>query len=218
MHNRQILAMGYALTGIAGWVDAQGFLALQGVFVSFMSGNTTLLGLAVTPGNASQAGQIALVIVLFLGGGFAGAFVSGLAGRWAMPAVLASVAAVLAVAIALSATGSTLAGAVILALAMGIQNAAAGAVGPVKSGATYVTGTLVSAGQELGRIAGGGGSGRIFAEHMSLWLALLVGVAAGAVAHTQAGLWSLLGPAAAATALAACTAAPLLRSFNTEGS
>ena len=52
------------MTAIAGWVDAQGFLALQGIFVSFMSGNTTLLGIALAPGNWGQAGSVGLVIGL----------------------------------------------------------------------------------------------------------------------------------------------------------
>jgi len=33
----------YAVAGLAGFVDITGFLQLNGYFVSFMTGNTTLL-------------------------------------------------------------------------------------------------------------------------------------------------------------------------------
>lgn len=203
MDGRRLVVTGYLLTGIAGWVDAQGFLALKGVFVSFMSGNTTLLGLALAPGNWTQAGPIAVVIGLFLAGGFVGAFMSEVAGRWSMPAVLLAEAIILALALALSAGGGWVwAGAALLALAMGVQNAAAASAGPVKAGATYVTGTLVSAGQALGRLARGTGSASVFVDQISLWLALLVGVTAGALAHGYVGLPALAVPCAAAAMLA----------------
>jgi uncharacterized membrane protein YoaK (UPF0700 family) len=203
MIDRRVLETGFLLTAIAGWVDAQGFLLLNGVFVSFMSGNTTLLGLAIAPGHWGQAGPIAVVIALFLVGGFAGAFLAGASQRWAMPVVLATVAATLAVALVLSVSGGpdTVA-AFVLALAMGTQNTAAVAAGSVKAGATYVTGTLVSAGHELGKIAAGSGSVRVFVGHMSLWLALLAGVIAGAAGHAFAGPAALAVPCAAAAGLA----------------
>jgi uncharacterized membrane protein YoaK (UPF0700 family) len=212
------VATGFLLTGIAGWVDAQGFLALNGVFVSFMTGNTTLLGLAVAPGNWSQAAPIALVIGLFLAGGFCGAFLSGAAGKWAIPIVLASTAVLLAVAVALAAGGGlTNAGAVLLAFAMGVQNAAAANVGAVRMGATYVTGTLVNAGQELGKVARGTGSLAVFGENMAAWLALLVGVIAGAMAHAYFGIVALAGPCVLTAGLAVLAAVAAARSTDAGG-
>ena len=38
------LLIGLCLTAVAGWVDAIGFLRLGGLYTSFMSGNTTHLG------------------------------------------------------------------------------------------------------------------------------------------------------------------------------
>jgi uncharacterized membrane protein YoaK (UPF0700 family) len=207
LDSRNLIAAGYLLTAIAGWLDAQGFLALHGVFVSFMSGNTTLLGVALAQGNWTQAGPVALVIGLFLAGGFLGAFLAGSSGRWSMPAVLAVETAILAAALVLSeGFGMATAAAVVLALAMGVQNSAAAAVGSVKAGATYVTGTLVSAGHELGKIATGSGSASVFAGHMSLWAALLFGVVLGALADGWFGLAALIVPLALTLALAAGSA------------
>jgi len=39
--------LGLVLTAMAGWVDAIGFLRLGGFYPSFMSGNTTQLGIAL---------------------------------------------------------------------------------------------------------------------------------------------------------------------------
>lgn len=208
MDNRQIIATGYLLTVIAGWVDAQGFLALNGIFVSFMTGNTTLLGVALAPGDFARAGPIALVIGLFVFGAFSGAFVHGAAGGRGMAAVLGVTAVALAVALALTiAEGLTTAGAVLLAFAMGVQNAAAVSAGPVRTGATYVTGTLVSAGQELGKLARGTGSFAVFGETVASWIALLAGVVLGASAHVSFGVAGLIVPCLAVAGLAVRSAA-----------
>ena len=59
-------ALAYVLAGIAGYVDAMGFRHLGGVFVSFMSGNTTRLGVDIAMGDWDKAGQVASIIVLFV--------------------------------------------------------------------------------------------------------------------------------------------------------
>ena len=56
---------------IAGYVDAYGLIAL-GVYVSFMSGNTTQTGSLTGQGNVVAALPSALAIVFFLFGSFAG--------------------------------------------------------------------------------------------------------------------------------------------------
>lgn len=208
MDNRQLIAAGYVLTAIAGWVDAQGFLALQGIFVSYMSGNTTLLGVAIAQGHWGRAGPVALVVGLFFAGCFAGAFLAASTGRRSMAVVAAVEAGALAIALVFSAgLGFPQTAAMLLAFAMGAQNAAATAIGPVRSGVTYVTGALFSAGQELGRMATGTGSGAVFAGHVSSWAALLVGVIAGAWADARIGLLALSVPCAVLLALSAYSAA-----------
>ena len=56
---------------IAGYVDAYGVIAL-GVYVSFMSGNTTQTGSLTGQGKVAAALPSALAIVFFLIGSFAG--------------------------------------------------------------------------------------------------------------------------------------------------
>jgi uncharacterized membrane protein YoaK (UPF0700 family) len=79
-----------ALAGMAGFVDAAGYLSAGGYFVSFMSGNTTRLGVAL--GTGAGAALPALLIAGFVAGVTAGALVALRAGPWRKPAVLALVA------------------------------------------------------------------------------------------------------------------------------
>ena len=65
------------LAGLAGYVDSLGFLHLGGVFVSFMSGNTTRLAVNLAEGRWLAAGAVAGVLLLFVLGAMLGALVAG---------------------------------------------------------------------------------------------------------------------------------------------
>src|SRR4029077_4997805 len=57
--------IGLALTAMAGCVDAIGYLRLGGLFPSFMSGNTTQLGISLA--DASRTAALpAMLIALFV--------------------------------------------------------------------------------------------------------------------------------------------------------
>jgi uncharacterized membrane protein YoaK (UPF0700 family) len=183
----------YALTLIAGWVDAVGYLSLKGFFVSFMSGNTTQLGLNVGAGDVSGIATAAILISSFIAGGFLGAVISA-AGKSRDAIILAVEGLFILGAVAIAhRIGAGIVFAALLALSMGLQNAAA-ASGPVSAGLTYVTGTLVKVGQELGKLAVGLGSVGIFLGNLASWIALLIGVVLGASAHEVAGTMALLIP------------------------
>ena len=64
-------AVGLMLTAMAGWVDAVGYLQLGGVFPSFMSGNTTQLGIALAGAGAQPLLLSALMVILFVAGAIA---------------------------------------------------------------------------------------------------------------------------------------------------
>lgn len=66
---QRLLAIG--LASLAGFVDALGFLELGGVFVSFMSGNSTGLAVDVSQayrGAPSVAGLIAAIVIGVMAG------------------------------------------------------------------------------------------------------------------------------------------------------
>ncbi len=64
-------------TGIAGWVDALGYLGLGHVFTSFMSGNVVFLGLALAQGDVGLLVRSVAALVTFLVGAALGAWIVG---------------------------------------------------------------------------------------------------------------------------------------------
>jgi len=193
----RLLAAG--LSALAGFVDATGFLALGGFFVSFMSGNTTRLavGLADAPAAAALA---AWLIALFVLGVVLGTLARRRARRHRAAMVLWLVAGLLALAAALGLAGRAELAAGALVLAMGAENAVFERDGEVHIGLTYMTGTLVKLGQHLAAaLAGGAPWG--WAPYLLLWLGLAAGAVAGALAWPHLGLgnlWIAAGVAAAA--------------------
>ena len=139
-----------ALATIAGFIDAYGMIT-YGVFVSFMSGNTTQTGYHITEGKLGAAALSALAILFFVVGSFAGTLIVQFAGPLARRAVFGAVAAALALIIGFSRLGLMSGGAAIAAIsfAMGIMNSALSHVGAQSVSLTFVTGTLSRVGSHL---------------------------------------------------------------------
>lgn len=178
LNDRQRRTFAMALAAMAGFVDSVGFLSAQAYFVSFMSGNTTRLGVAI--GTAPHDAIFpALLIGGFIAGVTGGALVSERAGSMRKPAVLALVTALLVIgALARGAGIGTLMMAA-LVLAMGALNNTFQRDGEVTVGLTYMTGALVKLGIGLARRITGKGDGR-WASWAQLWLGLLGGAVLGA--------------------------------------
>lgn len=177
------------LSALAGFVDAVGFLSANGYFVSFMSGNTTRLGVALGT-NPAKALVPALLIGGFICGVSAGALASLRAGRWRKPAVLALVAALLLAGAGARAAGSERAMLFALVLAMGAINNTFQRGGEVTVGLTYMTGALVRLGQGfalwlLGKAEPG------WTAWGALWGGLLCGAVLGAFLQNRLPLGCL---------------------------
>ena len=199
----RLLAIG--LAALAGFVDALGFLSMGGLFVSFMSGNSTRMAVGVTsavPGSLAAGALIAG----FVGGVMAGEAVGRLAGRWRKQAVLAF----LMLELLAAGTATLLQGAMLapllMAFAMGSANAVFQREGEVSVGVTYMTGTLVKFGQHLAA-ALAGGPRFAWASYLLLWLGLVAGAVAGSAAFPVLGLGALWIAVAAAAVLLAGAAA-----------
>jgi uncharacterized membrane protein YoaK (UPF0700 family) len=146
--NAELLAAALAL--IAGFIDAYGMIT-YGVYVSFMSGNTTQTGYQAAEGAFGPASLSALAILLFVVGSFAGTLLVEFAGRYARRVLYCVVAVALAVIIGLTQLG-TLPGAGAIAsisFAMGIMNNALSRVGAQAVSLTFVTGSLSRVGSSL---------------------------------------------------------------------
>ena len=89
---------------IAGYVDAYGLIAL-GVYVSFMSGNTTQTGLLTGQGKLVAALPSALAIVFFLAGVLVGTWLMHSGLRYSRRLVFGAVSTLLAVIIGVTQLG-----------------------------------------------------------------------------------------------------------------
>jgi uncharacterized membrane protein YoaK (UPF0700 family) len=201
---RERLEVSLILIAIAGYVDANGFIALGHLFVSFMSGNSTQFAVRAVQGDWGEAVLAGTIVALFLGGVVAGRLLATVCKTFGRPVVLIVEAAVLAVGI--GGFGSKLLSSTPLVLAMGIQNAAVRKSGEPKISVTYVTGTLVHLGEKFVDGILDSSLRWSWLPYLSLWLAMVFGAAVGAVFNILLGREALILPVAALLILAALTA------------
>lgn len=183
-YGRRGVMLAATLSALAGYVDAVGFMTLGGFFVSFMSGNSTRLGVGLALGEWSQAALAFGLIFLFVGGVVVGATVARRFGEERRSAVLAVEAVLLLTGAGLCAGGWREAGMVAVVLAMGVENAVFQRQGDVGVGLTYMTGTLVRMGQRIATALHGGARWD-WVPFLMLWTGLAVGGAIGAVSFLR---------------------------------
>jgi uncharacterized membrane protein YoaK (UPF0700 family) len=207
------LGTGLLLTGLAGYVDALGFVRLGGLYTSFMSGNTTQLAVFGAEGNLHKVLLPAILIAAFLTGSVLG---SGLAilvpSRWTTPVVLAYESLLISGGLALGlATPELGLAAFFVAVAMGAQNAVLAQVQGFRAGTTFVTGALFSLGQKIAKALTRTGDPWGWIGDGLVWLSLLLGALLGALAYDAFALYALIAPAAVSGVLALITAFLVLR-------
>ena len=194
---RQGLALGMAF--LAGTVDANGFLVARGYFTSFMSGNTTRLGV-----DLAREPQMASLPVTILGcfvvGVTAGALIARKQNGRHKRILLAVVAAFLSLAAIASLFGHDLWFLALATTAMGFANNVFSRDGEVTVGVTYMTGALVRFAQGLAaRIAGQ--PDRTMRGYGWLWCSLALGAAFGAFLHLRDAQLAVCSPVAITVAL-----------------
>lgn len=186
-YRKEVWYLSAALSATAGFCDALGYLTLGGFFVSFMSGNSTRLGIGIAR-SLSDAAIAFSLILLFVGGVMAATIIQHktkfrTAGFWLLPVLLLF-------ASSLAMGGYKTAAIVFVALAMGAENTLFQREGEVSIGLTYMTGTLVKTGQHLaGAILGGPRYSWI--PYAFLWGGLVCGATLGAISFHAFGLTSL---------------------------
>ena len=198
--SRRAVVLSLALSAVAGYVDAVGFIETGGLFVSFMSGNSTQAGVEIWTDPARALLPLALVVAFVIGVAAGGVVV----GRHARRRGLVVAASAVAVAVCAS-VGFAFPHAVwrfaLLACAMGALNTLYLADGRARIAITYATGTLVSLGLALADLVTGR-SATAWRRPLLLWASLAAGAVAGAAAHRWLGDGALLGAAVVLAALA----------------
>ena len=192
-----------ALAFLAGCVDAIGFAMLGGLFVSFMSGNSTRMGVFAAQGDEGKVIQIAGIIAAFVAGACFGSILARTTGRWRQGVILAAEAVILALAALTSSHGHGGVGTGLMAAAMGLENATfVDERGETKINLTFMTGALVKVGEGLAA-ASLGGPRWSWLPYLLMWLGLTAGAACGTLGYGAFGVATLYGVSFALIVLAA---------------
>ena len=177
------------LAAIAGYADAIGYLEFN-AFAGLMTGNTIFLGIELATAKYDRAAFHGMIVAVFL----AGVILARLASRAGIKAWMAlSITAALLVACSFV---TPVWGAIILALAMGVQNSAANRFNGIALNTVFITGNLQKLGEEIvawvwpHHTVARQGVG-IFA---GVWVAYAIGACAGTLA-IGAIAWPLIVPA-----------------------
>ncbi|HEY2162341.1 MAG TPA: YoaK family protein [Gemmatimonadaceae bacterium] len=192
----------YLLILSAGYVDGYGLFA-YGTFLSFMSGNTTLMGYNLGRCRLSAALPPASAVIGFVVGAAIGSTVSRNAGPRARRIVLAIVAALQAIVLLLTVGGvhpSPLE-IVVLSAGMGMLNRAVTRIGGQSVSLTFVTGTLSQLANHvsnaIGRLPLDGAVDardshvRRTTQLAGVWIAFLGGAALGGWVAPRLAEWAL---------------------------
>jgi uncharacterized membrane protein YoaK (UPF0700 family) len=177
-----------ALTIVTGLVDAASYLKLGHVFVANMTGNVVFLGFALAGASGLSAGSSLVALGAFLLGAFGGGWLVGRnsehRGHLLRAAGFAQ-APLMAIALLVAVLGATppdrgvrLAMIALLALAMGVQNAAAQRLAVPELTTSVLTKTLTGIASEAGLL---GGAGSKLGRRSIAVTAMLAGALIGAV-------------------------------------
>jgi len=210
LDTRRNISLACALAALAGYVDAIGFLHLGGLFVSFMSGNSTRMGVSLAEGQWAAAAESLGLIALFVAGAAAGSLIVLGRGVNRQPWVLLAEALLLAAGALAYAFALPNAAVAAIVLAMGMENAVFQIHGGGGLDLTYVTGALVKVGQ-LAAAAITGGARWDWWPNLLLWAALVAGSLCGALAYHWINLAAIWFAAASALALSAIVAVTVHR-------
>jgi uncharacterized membrane protein YoaK (UPF0700 family) len=201
------ISLACALSALAGYVDGIGFLQLGGLFVSFMSGNSTRMGVFLAAGQWRPALGALGLIALFVTGATGGSLIARGRGKNRQPWLLLVEAVLLAAAAVCYALGLLTVAIGAIVVAMGLENAVFQVDGGGGLGLTYMTGALVKVGQFIAA-ALSGGPRFDWVPNLLLWGAMVAGAVVGALAYhwiNLAAIWFAAGAALALSAIVAAT-------------
>lgn len=195
------------LASIAGAVDAIGFLHFHTFYVSFMSGNTTRMAVAVANGDLGVVMGGGAVIASFVAGVVVGDLLTNEPPRRQWATLLFEAALLLFAAL----FGPGIRSSLLLAAAMGMHNALVLRADGATVALTYVTGTLVHVGRAVAARFAERRSPPALWPMVGLWLALASGaIACGSILGEEAAI-TAIATLLAVTALAIVSKPDLLR-------
>ena len=203
-----MIALAMSLAALAGFVDALAFLSLGGFYASFMSGNSTRLGVSFATGHMDEVRMAGALLLSFVSGVMIAAVIARRWAKHAQAAVMVTVTILLAAAAAIMQVQPNTKALLLLAAAMGAENGLFLRDGEVSIGLTYMTGSLVRMAQRLAGALMGDADRWGWVRYLLLWLGFVSGVVMGARcygAFDTGALWLATGAAAVLTVVLAVT-------------
>jgi oxalate decarboxylase len=176
------------LTAISGFLDAAAFVELNRLYVSFMSGNSTHLGMALAAAALPQALAIGAIVIAFVTGAGVGTWIADSAPSHLPASVVGAEAAILVAALLLILWDQPHISLLLAALAMGMQNVLHQVIAGADVGKSFITGALFGLGQSMARMHRSPGATRQALSNLTSWSAFVAGAAAGAATLTALGL------------------------------
>jgi uncharacterized membrane protein YoaK (UPF0700 family) len=196
------------IAAAAAYVDATGFLLYSGVYLSFMSGNTTRAAVLVGRGDWQQVAPAIGAITTFVLGTAIGTVIIGISKRQGQAMVLFTAGIALALVAALEVYCQSFRPndmrpelLFVMTATMGLLNPAIQHVDRVSVALTYVTGTLAKLGTAIGSKiindgkSDGGDQGETILVLASVWFAFFIGAISGGLAAVHYGLRCIIAPA-----------------------
>lgn len=182
------LLLSSVLVLLAGFIDSIGYLGLGKVYLSFMSGNSTKLGIALFEADYALWAATGTVVLLFIAGAFVGTFITESWGKWHLTLILIVECVLFLFAIMLSILFHTQYIIFPIAMAMGMQNTMHQMVAHADVGKGFVSGTLFGIGQALAKAARGKAPASEWAVLALSWFIFVIGAALGAWMLVNSGL------------------------------
>tara|TARA_B100000678_G_scaffold106925_1_gene89758 strand:+ start:457 stop:1131 length:675 start_codon:yes stop_codon:yes gene_type:complete len=171
------------LAALAGFVDVLAYTSIGGFFASFMSGNTTQLGIGFIDSKWSDVFTAGSLILAFLSGVVISTVVASAVSTPAHARVMLTCTIFLVIGGILRLFGLTQLSVVALAAGMGAENGVFSRNGNIRIGLTYMTGTLVRFGQRLALALMGQDTRFAWGRDLLLWAGFFAGTLIGTACY-----------------------------------
>ncbi len=179
-------------TASAGFLDAIGYQQLNHLYVSFMSGNSTHLGMSFALGKWSDVLQAFYVISAFVVGSAMGTLISDALERPLLALVLSEIT-LCCVSAFLAAIGFDAPALLLVGLTMGMQNVMHQNVSGTDVGKGFITGALFGFGQAIAHAFKNSVSWSHARVHGCSWISFITGVIGGTIFVSSVGVAVSLG-------------------------
>lgn len=137
---------------VSGYVDGLGLFVLGDVFLSFMSGNSTRLGIQLVKGDLTQVMKYSSILIAFVGGAFLGDLLVSRIKKERLLVILSAEIVLLTMTMGfLQYTRATWLTFMPLTIAMGVQNHGQITINETILGKSYVSGQLFALGVAISK-------------------------------------------------------------------